>query len=202
MAVSRKRLELDNIQIASYGRPYMGEHVSGDGAVMVPHGNRILLAMIDGLGHGPAAHEVATMTQKHLAQARPDDLAILLSELHQVLQGSIGAAVGMGFFDMENGRFDYLGIGNTTVRAFGSQEKRLISVDGIVGEIWRVPTPQTLTLRRGDLLLMYSDGVSDRFDLTDYPKLKTFGAAAVARAVVDRFGKDHDDATCLAVRIG
>lgn len=202
MAVNRKRLDLGAIQIASYGRPFPGERVSGDGAVVVQHDSKILLAMIDALGHGPAAHEVAILAVKHLAQAKTDDLMALFKNLHQALQGSIGAAVGLGSFDTENGRFDYLGIGNTVARGFGSQEKRLVSMDGIVGEQWRAPNPQALTLYSGDVLLMYSDGISDRFSLSDYPQLIAHGAAAVARGVVDRFGKEHDDATCLVLKYG
>ena len=40
----------------------------------------------------------------------------------------------------------------------------------------------------------------DRFELEDYPQLLHQGPEIVAQKVVERFGKDHDDATCLVVR--
>jgi hypothetical protein len=48
---------------------------------------------------------------------------------------------------------------------------------------------------------MYSDGIRDRFNQEDYPQLRYQSAATIAQTVVDRFGKPHDDATCLALRI-
>lgn len=199
MAVSRKRLNLGAIQIASYGRAFLGERVSGDDAVVIQYGNKVLLTIIDALGHGPSAHTVAKEAKKYLEQVEEDDLPIIFNGLHQALQGSIGAAVGLGLLHTETGGFEYLGVGNTAMRIFGSQERRLICVEGIVGGQWRKPPLQQLSLRSGDVLLMYSDGVSDRFGLNDYPQLRTHGAAAVARGVVDRFGKEHDDATCLVL---
>jgi len=53
----------------------------------------------------------------------------------------------------------------------------------------------------GQLVTFYTDGVSDRFDASDYPGLRYDRATVVARTIVDRFGKAHDDATCIALRV-
>ena len=57
-----------------------------------------------------------------------------------------------------------------------------------------------MTLTPGDIVLLYTDGVKDRFQLQDYPQLLHHTAELIARTVIQRFGKDHDDASCIALR--
>ncbi len=64
----------------------------------------------------------------------------------------------------------------------------------------RSPQQQNLNLGPSDVVLLYTDGVSDRFEVDQYPQLLYESAMSIARTVVQRFGKAHDDATCLALR--
>ena len=57
-----------------------------------------------------------------------------------------------------------------------------------------------MTLSYGDVVLLYTDGVKDRFELGEYPQLLQHGAEAIAKTIVQRFGKDYDDASCIALR--
>jgi serine/threonine protein phosphatase PrpC len=85
-------------------------------------------------------------------------------------------------------------------RRFGSSETRLVSHDGVVGHNMRTPLTQTIDLDPGDLIVLYTDGIHDRFTSDDYPSLHHHAPEDVARTIVDRFGKDYDDAACIAVR--
>ena len=55
------------------GRPMPGEMVSGDQYVVWPLPDGVLLAVVDGLGHGPAAaaaaSEAGAILQAHCARA-------------------------------------------------------------------------------------------------------------------------------------
>jgi serine phosphatase RsbU (regulator of sigma subunit) len=82
----------------------------------------------------------------------------------------------------------------------GKAETRLVSQDGILGQNMRTPRPQILQLEPGDLIVLYTDGVSDRFTTDDYPGVRHHTPKQVANNIVQRFGKDHDDAACIAVR--
>jgi serine phosphatase RsbU (regulator of sigma subunit) len=108
--------------------------------------------------------------------------------------------VGICAIDAASGRLDYAGIGNTTMRRFGKAETRLVSQDGVLGQNMRTPLHQTLQLEPGDLVVLYTDGVSDRFTADDYPGVLRHAPKEVASNIVQRFGKDHDDAACIAVR--
>ena len=79
---------------------------------------------------------------------------------------------------------------------------RLVSVEGVLGQNMRTPPPQQLALQQGDTLLMYTDGVSDRFSREDYPAMASHAPTKIARNIVERFGKAHDDAACLVVSVG
>ena len=98
------------------------------------------------------------------------------------------------------GSVRYTGVGNTAYRLFGSRNARLISTAGNLGQQIRSPQLQQHALTADDVVVLYSDGIKDRFELEDYPQLRYQGAATIARTVVERFGKHHDDATCVVVR--
>jgi len=192
----------DPLEHSSTIRPCLGERVSGDAVVIRPLETGLFAAIVDVLGHGPDAHELAVDIDSYLSQYGSDDIPGLMKRLHQHLKGSRGAAVGLCSIDAETGRVVYAGTGNTVLRRFGLADTRLVSQDGVLGQNMRTPRPQTLQLDVGDLLVLYTDGVKDRFTSDDYPALFHHAPKDVARTIVERFGKDHDDAACIAVRYG
>jgi len=165
-------------------RPYPGEHVSGDTVVIRPIEGGIFAAIVDVLGHGPEANDLAVMIEEYLSRYGSSDIAGLMTRLHQYLKGTRGAVVGLCAIDAAAGRAVYAGTGNT----------------GVMGQNMRTPRPQTLELEAGDLIVLYTDGVRDHFTSDDYPGVFHHAPKDVARTIVERFGKDYDDAACIAVR--
>jgi serine phosphatase RsbU (regulator of sigma subunit) len=178
----------------------MGERVSGDAVVIRPLENGLFAAIIDVLGHGPQAHELTPVIHSFLERHATADVSSLITRLHQRLKGTRGAAVGLCALDSVTGSIAYVGIGNTCMRRFGESETRLVSQDGVLGQNMRTPLLQTLKLESGDLVLLYTDGVSDRFTTAEYPGVLRHAPKGVVRTVLDRFGKDHDDSACIAIR--
>ena len=86
------------------------------------------------------------------------------------------------------------------IRRFGRSETRLVSQDGVIGHNMRSLVPQALQLEPGDVVVLYTDGVSDRFTSNDYPSVSHHAPSEVANNIIQRFGKDHDDAACVAVK--
>jgi serine phosphatase RsbU (regulator of sigma subunit) len=190
----------DLLEHASLIRPCHGEHLSGDAVVVRPLEQGLFVAIVDVLGHGPEAHELTHVIDAYLARYGSADVSGLMTRLHQHLKGTRGAAVGLCAIDATAGRIEYAGIGNTVMRRFGKVETRLVSQDGVLGQNMRTPLHQTLQLNPGDLIVLYTDGVSDRFTSDDYPGVLRHAPKEVASNIVQRFGKDHDDAACIAVR--
>ena len=86
------------------------------------------------------------------------------------------------------------------LRRVGRTDTRLVSQEGVLGQNMRTPREQHLDLEAGDLVLLYTDGVRDRFSADDYPSVFDHAPKDVVRTIVERFGKDYDDAACIAVR--
>jgi negative regulator of sigma-B (phosphoserine phosphatase) len=188
------------LEHSSLIRPCMGERVSGDAVVVRPLEHGLFAAIIDVLGHGPDAHELTLVIEAFLDQHAAADVGSLIARLHQRLKGTRGAAVGLCAVDSAAGSVDYAGIGNTSLRRFGACETRLVSHDGVLGQNMRTPLLQSMKLEPGDLITLYTDGVSDRFTAAEYPGLLSHAPKDVVRIILDRFGKDHDDSACIAIR--
>jgi len=199
---TKRKLNIGDLDVAAFARPCLGERVSGD-TVVIEHRDEILfLAIVDALGHGPQANAVANQAERFLRNGWSFDVLDTMHRLHSELKGTIGAAAGLCVVDRVTREVRYAGVGNTVLRTFGSQSTRLISADGIIGSRFRTPAVQAAPLNESGTILLYTDGVSDRFDVEQYPQIIYHSASAIARKIVDRFGKPYDDATCMAMRYG
>lgn len=189
------------LQAATYIRPMPGHHVGGDAAVVREVEDGLLVTIVDVLGHGVEAHEFAVQIQSFFEATTVTDPEMLANALHARFRGGRGAAVGICHIRREDGVANYVGHGNTAARRLWRQPARMVSRDGTIGGRIRSCPSQTLKLESGDVLLMYTDGVKDRFELADYRHVISDTAPSIARNVVEMFGKGHDDAACIAVRI-
>ena len=185
-----------NLIAESLTRPKPGESVNGDAAVIRIDGERTLLALVDALGHGPLAAEVADHAREYLAEA---DLAqgaeALLAGLHQVLSRGRGAAGALLL--AAGGTLDYGGVGNVEVRATGAS-LGVHQVPGILGHgAPRIRIAST-TLKVGQRLLMFSDGILERFSLAEFARLPV---PEVCHTLLNRFANPTDDATVVVAEV-
>ena len=112
------------------------------------------------------------------------------------LRETRGAAVALLRIDVRHDRLDHTAVGNVEVTALSVSPIRPVSVAGIVGGRVRKILEQSYTLTGGDRLAIYTDGVSGRFGLEEY---RRHAAQRTAESIVDEWGKNHDDATCVVV---
>ena len=186
--------------MAFYGRAHRGEHYSGDVAFIHRNDTKIFVAVVDAAGHGRSAHRVATKIEKIFRSGNTDELAGLIQFSHQRLKGGPGAVIIAGALDAESLDFTYVHIGDTHGKVFGPRRRTLVGQAGMLGHAIRTPSIQSETLSAGDTLVLCTDGISERYDLNEIQRYSTMPADALARRIVEQFGKDHDDATCLVVR--
>src|SRR5262249_34001505 len=81
------------VSVAWTSSPAVGQTVSGDSVVVRPLGERMLIAIVDALGHGPRAPSVADQAAHYLCQiAESGAVSDLVQGLHEALAGTRGAA--------------------------------------------------------------------------------------------------------------
>ncbi len=95
------------------------------------------------------------------------------------------------------------GIGNIHTRIYeGLAFKIFMSYNGIIG----LNLPNTLNnhrmeIQQNQFLIMASDGLSTRWDLSHYPAIFKSNAAIVAAALYKDFCRGHDDASILVGKV-
>lgn len=191
---------LELLDYASFGRPCFGERVSGDNAIIEQRDGFVFLAIIDVLGHGPNANALSLEIEKFLQDNWTNSPQETLLKLHENCKGTLGAAAGLAVLEAKTGELSYCGVGNTVIRVLGERSRRLFSTDGVIGSRLRTPVEQKLLLTPSDVLFLYTDGIKDRFELSDYPQIIRESPASIARNIVRRFEKVYDDATCIILR--
>jgi hypothetical protein len=181
-------------------RPATGEAVSGDVHVAAPCDSGLLLAAIDGLGHGEGAAQAAERARDVLLRAPEDPLDELVKRCHMELRGMRGVALAVAFME-KAGRLRWLGVGNVeavVVRAARNARPGRLSLmllAGVVGQ--QIPSLRLseTDLSPCDVLVLATDGVRSAF-------IDTLSAAdppsRTAQGVLEAFGKKIDDALVLA----
>jgi len=186
---------------AAYNRPCLGERVSGDVVITVAMEVKLLVVLIDVLGHGVEAHSLATEMADYVSKHPVAVPSTMIENLHKAFKGSRGAAAGCAVLDARSHDVSFAGVGNPSFRILSSSQSVTLPVSaGIIGREIRTPKDHSAQLLAKDLLIAHSDGVAESFQVADYPQIFSHGVHSIVRSVVRRFGKDYDDATCLVVR--
>src|SRR5512138_909714 len=79
--------------------PMAGEDTSGDLHVITEFPGGVLVAVVDALGHGPAAAQAATLAIDTLRVRPADPLPELIRRCHQRLIGTRGVVLSLATFD-------------------------------------------------------------------------------------------------------
>ena len=182
-------------------RAFDGGGESGDRYLVKPYAHGALVAVADGLGHGPDA-AVAARTAMEILEADADlPITTLLQRCHEHLRSTRGAALTLAVFDGRQETMTWLGVGSVdgvvlrAPPACGSQ--RLVLRAGLVG--CQLPSlhPSVIQVAPGDTLVLVTDGIRDDFaeQLTpDGP------VGSSADRILARHAKGTDDALVLVVR--
>lgn len=186
------------IIIGVASRPHPAETVSGDAYAVHWSGGACRIAVIDGLGHGVLAAQASDRAVEVL-DANPElDPAEALRRCHVALAGTRGAAISIARLDLARGELVYAGIGNVEAHFWQhGRRERPIAYRGIVGAAMRTVRPFTTVLAESWTLLMHSDGISARADLAGLELPEPWDPEALARAVLTRHARPHDDALAV-----
>ena len=181
-------------------RPMRGEVVCGDMTMAVQMDNGILLVIADATGHGKQANELTNSLSQFVLGHATSDVKALLTDMHTFLKGSIGAAVGALFVDTQLRTLTYAGVGNTGAARRAGESWRPVSKDGVLGQLLPTLFEQKTQLAQGDLILMWSDGLSELASGMFATRNAYKSSAQLTHELLQELGKPHDDASCMVLR--
>jgi len=183
-------------------RAFPGENASGDLHLVKPLPGGVLLAAVDGLGHGPEAVAAATTAVAILQNYADEPLPALVTRCHHAMKDARGVVMTVARLGPD-GQLTWLGVGNVEVLLFRADREAVPSIErllldrGLLG--FQLPSlrARTMSLAPGDLLVFVPDGVPAGFvdDLVhrDPPQ-------RLADRIMDRHFRGIDDALVLVVR--
>jgi negative regulator of sigma-B (phosphoserine phosphatase) len=181
-------------------RPNLGSKYNGDMYLIKEFDHKILISIIDGLGHGELAAVASSRCVKCLEEHYEKGLARIFELCDNELRKTNGVVMGMILIDLEHSTLTCAGVGNISARVISANPIHFISKYGIVGyklpKIKEYKYPYT----DGDTILMYSDGISSK--VTQYPAslLLIKDVQEAANEIMKLYGKDEDDATVIVAR--
>lgn len=196
---ARFRLQpvMNPLSSAAVCTPYPGEEVCGDSWAVC--GNRILVC--DGLGHGHAAHEASRKARALFLEHDPNlSLESLLERMHRVLTSTRGGAAALAEVLPQQAQVRFCGAGNIAGVLHDERSRSMVSGNGTVG--YRIGRIQSFTYPWAPttVLLMASDGISTRYDLSAYPGLISRHPAVIAAVLHRDFRRNNDDATLVVMK--
>ena len=177
--------------------------VSGDLHVVAPFSGGALVAVIDGLGHGPEAADAARAAAAVLTAHAREPVLTLVERCHADLRRTRGAVMSLASFDAGDSTITSVAVGNVEVvllRADAAANRPRDAVagrGGIVGYQLPPLRPTVLPVSRGDTLIMATDGIKAGFTtgvvLTRPPQ-------DIAAFILAAYCQGTDDALVLVAR--
>jgi len=183
--------------------PMPGEHESGDLYLLQPSLNGVLLAVVDGAGHGTEAAAAARIAAATLeAFARESPIA-LIRRCHNDLNGTRGVVMTLAFFHHPDRTMTWLGVGNVEGVLFRpsaeghAPSERVLLRGGLVGHQLPALRASVLPVTPNDILILATDGI--RPDFAD--RLVLDGdLQQIADRILVQHRKETDDALVVVAR--
>ena len=208
-----------DVVFGSAGAVKADSNKSGDThTAMKVGGNKVLLALSDGMGSGDRAERTSSMALGLIEDfyRAGFDNSLILSGVNKLLSLSgeeSFSALDAGVLDLNDGTCDLIKLGSPVSYIKGQDElKRLDSGSmplGILEEL--KPNIRSLTLCDGDMIILLTDGISDAFQNLDeldavINDINTMNPQILANKILDAALEKSknfpaDDMTVLVARV-
>jgi hypothetical protein len=187
--------------VEGVSRPLDGEEVCGDGYAAREAEGRRQIMLCDGLGHGPLAAIAARAVEAEFLSAPAGTPKAVLQHVHARTRHTRGAVVAIAELDIDRAVLRFAGIGNIAATIHADEHRRtMVSMPGIVGQQWRDVREFDYPLPADALVVLHSDGLTDRWSLDTYPGLSTHPPVVIAATLLRDAGRRRDDASILVAR--
>lgn len=189
---------------ASCAKAVGGETECGDKCVVTDLSDGVLIAVIDGVGHGGKAALAAERAATIIEANKGSNSDAIIRRCHNELLSTRGAVLSLAVVKNE-GVMHWVGVGNVEGRLIRREDRQTASEYGSLllrtGTIGRgsLPAlvPLTLPLQRLDTLVLVTDGIESNFEDVILPEQEP---AVIADSIMSTYGKADDDALVFVGR--
>ena len=189
---------------AACAAAYPGQMRSGDAFLVQETEAGVLVAVVDGLGHGEEAADAADQALASLGRTAGYSLVRSLTACHDTLRGSRGVVMTLAVLDADRSQLAWLAVGNVEAvvlrrRQAGRQGScSVVQRAGVVGDRLPALRESTVAMAAGDTLIAATDGILPSF-LDDVDLL--LDARSLAVYLHGRYSRTDDDALVLVARV-
>jgi hypothetical protein len=189
------------VQWAAASSPMPGQLETGDAQLVLDEDESVLLAVIDGLGHGPDAARAALAAKEAVAKHSQKEVSALVTSVHGVLRGTRGVAMSVARLDGRTDKLAWVGVGNVEASLFSGRAPPKREVLGARGGVVGYSLPRlaarVLPVARGDTVIIATDGMRGWSAAGAIPH----GAPRdAAEELHRRFAKPNDDSLVLVAK--
>lgn len=189
--------------VAKFALPGQGE--SGDHHLLRCVQNSVLIAVIDGIGHGEEAANAAKMAASLLKTDDDEPIISLVEQCHEKLRLTRGVVLSLASIDPIHGMMTWLGVGNvqgvlvrSDPRKKGNVQEVLLLRAGVVGSQLPPLQAAVLPIAQGDTLFFATDGI--RINFAESLSARENPQRAADR-ILKEYGSGNDDALVLVSRL-
>lgn len=183
--------------------PKNDESACGDLYLIKNYRDQVLVAAVDGLGHGEEAFKASEKALETLNLFTNQSLISLINTCHQKLKKTRGVVMSLAVFDIWEQTMTWTGVGNVEGVLYRNDEneftgnENIIIRGGVVGYKLPFLKATMVSISPGDTLIFTTDGVHRNFvndvNMKDSPE-----------QIVKKIASDHidhsDDALVLVAR--
>lgn len=181
-------------------RPSPGFKFNGDAFVLKAWGRRLLVGVIDGLGHGQFAHRAALASRRYVETHHDLSLEALFQGVDRACRATRGVVMALALFDWGRSRLSLASVGNVEIEHWGPSEFSFVPRRGYLGSGMRPVAVSHLEWTPEDVLVIHSDGLHGKWSWEDNPHLAGKSAQEAAVELLNAHARGNDDATVVVVK--
>jgi hypothetical protein len=191
------------LEVKAIALPKPGEEFCGDGFWVKRKGRETLVFLGDGLGHGPMASQAVQCAIEGLQVCTESEPSEIIRFLHRHVKSTRGLVGAVAVLNSVRKVWRFCGVGNIATRLYqGGGYKNCVPYNGTIG----LYIPGTLMntehpAENNQLLVMCSDGIGSRWDLSKYPTASKYDLSVLAAILQKDYCKHNDDSTVLAGKV-
>ncbi len=188
-------------EVALLGRALAGERINGDDGLVVRGETSLLVAVADGLGHGPEARAASSRAMAAIHAEPSAPLTELLTRAAAAVEGTRGVVLALVRLDLATREVEHLGVGDVRVAVQGPSGTALLP--GVPGSLTGRPgarlrmRPARATLSPHGALFLCTDGLRSGAAPRPGP---TPEVVRLASELVADFARGTDDLLVVTVR--